>query len=111
MTDRFSPTEDRFMTRLMFAAIVLWSAAPFCRAADFEDPVRLKVRDTAIRVESPGYAAPGWGDLKGDGSMYLLVGQFRDGKIRAFKHLNADKFAIGEWIYAEGEVAEVPGVW
>jgi hypothetical protein len=99
------------MNRFWCSALVIGVGTACCSAADFEDPVRLKVRETSIRVESPGYAAPGWGDLKGDGSMYLLVGQFRDGKIRAFKHLNAEKFATGEWLYAEGEVAEVPGVW
>jgi hypothetical protein len=67
--------------------------------------------DAAIRVESPGCAAPCWADLNGDGKMHLLVGQFNDGKIQVFKHLGAEKFAPGEWLQAEGEVAEVPGVW
>src|SRR5262245_3666149 len=45
-------------------------------SADFEPPVRLMAGDSAVRVESPGWAAPAWVDLKGDGRMQLLVGQF-----------------------------------
>src|SRR5262245_44455493 len=79
--------------------------------ADFEPPVRLKAGAAAIRVESPGWAAPAWVDLHGDGRMHLLVGQFREGKIQVFQHLAAEKFAPGDWLQAGGEVAEVPGVW
>jgi hypothetical protein len=80
-------------------------------SADFEPPVRLMAGDAAIRVESPGWAAPAWVDLNGDGRMNLLVGQFSRGKIRVFEHLDAEKFAPGNWLQAEGNVAEVPGVW
>jgi hypothetical protein len=102
------------MKRLLLSAILLGAGAAYSadsRAADFENPVRLKAGDAAIRVESPGYAAPCWADLYGDGKMHLLVGQFNDGKIRVFKHLGGEKFAPGEWLKAEGKVAEVPGVW
>ena len=65
----------------------------------------------AIRVESPGYAAPCWADINGDGKMDLLVGQFNKGKIQLFKCLGEGKFAKGAWLQAEGKAAEVPGVW
>jgi hypothetical protein len=65
----------------------------------------------AVRVESPGYAAPCWADIDGDDKKDLLVGQFNDGKIRVFKSLGAEKLAAGDWLQAEGNVAEVPGVW
>ena len=64
-----------------------------------------------MRVEGPGYAAPCWADVDGDGKKDLLVGQFRDGKIRVHKNLGDNKLAAGEWLQAEGQVAEVPGVW
>jgi hypothetical protein len=80
-------------------------------AFEFEKPVRLKGGDEFIRVESPGYAAPCFDDIDGDGKKDLLVGQFKDGKIRVFKGLGAGKFAKGEWLRAEAEVAKVPGVW
>jgi hypothetical protein len=103
--------EDPAMKRILFTAFVLAGATSFCSAADFESPVRLMAGDQAIRVESPGYAAPGWADLKGDGKMSLLVGQFNGGKIRVFKHLEGEKFAPGAWLKAAKKVAEVPGVW
>jgi hypothetical protein len=99
------------MQRLLLSALLLGAGTACCSAADFEPPVRLKAGKAAIRVESPGYAAPCWADVNGDGKMHLLVGQFKKGKIRVFKHLNAEKFAPGEWLQAEGDVAEVPGVW
>lgn len=99
------------MKRLLFSAFLIGAGTACSNAADFRSPVRLKAGDAAIRVESPGYAAPCWADLKGDGTKHLLVGQFQGGKIRVFKHLHAEKFAPGAWLRAEGKVAEVPGVW
>jgi hypothetical protein len=95
----------------MLSAIVLAGSTAVGSAAEFEPPTRLKAGDAAIRVESPGYAAPGWADIDGDGKKDLLVGQFRQGKIQIYQHLGAAKFAPGKWLEAEGKVAEVPGVW
>lgn len=68
------------MQRLLFSAILVFTGGGFCVAADFEPPVRLKAGDAAIRVESPGYAAPCWADLNGDGktsgSLYPLAFMF-----------------------------------
>ncbi len=99
------------MKRLLLSALILGGGTSACSAADFESPVRLKAGDAAVRVESPGYAAPCWTDIDGDGRKELLVGQFKQGKIKVFKHLGAQKFAPGDWLQAEGKVAEVPGVW
>ncbi len=98
------------MKRLLLSALLLGGGAALCGAAEFHPPVRLKAGDAAIRVESPGYAAPCWADLNGDGKKHLLVGQFNKGKIHVFKHQDAEKFAPGAWLQAEGKVAEVPGV-
>lgn len=99
------------MRRLLLSALLLGGGFAFCSAAEFNPPVRLKAGDAAIRVESPGYAAPCWADINRDGKKHLLVGQFNQGKMRVFKHLAAEKFAPGDWLQAEGKVAEVPGVW
>jgi hypothetical protein len=80
-------------------------------AAEFQPPVRLTADGAPVRVENPGYAAPCWADIDGDGRKDLLVGQFHDGKIRVYRNLGDGKLAAGEWLKAEGAVAEVPGVW
>jgi hypothetical protein len=97
------------MKRLLLSALLLGGGTAFCSAAEFEPPARLKAGDAAIRVENPGYAAPCWANL--GGKPHLLVGQFNQGKIRAFKYLGEEKFAPGDWLQAEGKTAEVPGVW
>jgi len=80
-------------------------------AAEFASPVRLDGGGEAVRVESPGYAAPCWADIDGDGRKDLLVGQFNGGKIRFYKNLGQNKLAAAQWLKAEGTVATVPGVW
>lgn len=99
------------MKRVLLLALVLGGGVAFGGAAEFEPPVRLMASGEAVRVEAPGYAAPCLADIDGDGKNELLVGQFKDGKIRVFEHLGAEKFAPGEWLQAGGKVAEVPGVW
>jgi hypothetical protein len=97
------------MMRLTLSALLLGGAAALGSAAEFHPPVRLKAGDAAIRVESPGFAAPCWAELQG--KKQLFVGQFNQGKIRAFTYLGAEKFAPGKWLEADGKAAEVPGVW
>lgn len=92
------------VTLLQFSAITAW-------AAEFAAPVRLEAGGAAIRVGSPGYAAPCWADIDGDGKKDLLVGQFDGGKIRVYKNLGDRQLAAGEWLMADGQVAQVPGVW
>ena len=99
------------MKRLVLWTFLLCGGMAVCRAAEFEDPVRLEAAGEAIRVESPGYAAPCWADVDGDGKKDLLVGQFNGGKIRVFKNLGDGQLAPGQWLEAGGKVAEVPGVW
>jgi hypothetical protein len=79
--------------------------------AEFEPPVRLQADGVPVRVEGPGYAAPCWADIDGDGKKDLLVGQFRGGKVQVYKNLGDGRLAGGKWLEAEGAVAEVPGVW
>lgn len=99
------------MNRRLLAALGVAVCVAPVGAADFEAPVRLKGGESAIRVEAPGYACPTWADVDGDGKKDLIVGQFAQGKMQVFKGLGGTKFAAGEWLKAEGKVAEVPGVW
>ena len=98
------------MRRLILGVLVM-AGVTVAGAAEFAAPVRLSAGGQAVRVESPGYAAPCWADLDGDGKKDLLVGQFNDGKIRVYRNLGENKLAAGQWLKAEGQVAEVPGVW
>jgi hypothetical protein len=97
------------MNQHVLAVLVLSCGTALCSATEFEAPVRLKAGEMAIRVESPGYAAPCWVDV--DGKKELFVGQFNQGKIKVYKNLGKGKFAEGVWLQAGGKVAEVPGVW
>jgi hypothetical protein len=99
------------MKRRLLAALLPFCGAALCSAAEFEPPVRLKADGVPVRVERPGFAAPCWADIDGDGKKDLLVGQFAKGKIRVFKNLGEGKLSEGVWLQAEGNVAEVPGVW
>ena len=95
----------------LLSAFVVGGALAFSGDAEFEPPVRLKADGVPIRVENPGYAAPCWADIDGDGKKDLLVGQFNQGKIHVYKNLGDGKLAPSRWLQAEGAVAEVPGVW
>jgi hypothetical protein len=97
------------MKRFVLSAALLGGTAALCGGAEFAPPVRLVAGDAPIRVESPGYACPGWAVI--NGQSHLLVGQFNQGKVQVFKHLGGEKFAPGTWLQAEGKVAEIPGVW
>ncbi|MEM7457453.1 MAG: VCBS repeat-containing protein [Planctomycetota bacterium] len=80
-------------------------------AIQFAQPVQLEAEGVMIATEAPGYAAPAWHDMDGDGLKDLLVGQFAGGKINVFRNLGNGELAAGEWLEADGAVAEVPGVW
>src|SRR5262245_57337149 len=105
----FRLAEENSLKNILLTVLVPLCCAALCGAAEFEPPVRLKAGGVPIRVEAPGYAAPCWLDVNGKKELY--VGQFNKGKIKIYKHLGKGEFAEGVWLQAEGNVAEVPGVW
>ena len=98
------------MSRLLAGLLVLVGVR-VGDTSEFAAPVRFMAGGEVVRVESPGYAAPCWADVDGDGRKDLLVGQFRDGKIRVYRNLGDNQLAAGQWLEAGGKVAEIPGVW
>lgn len=95
----------------MYASLLLSLVLAPPEGPRFEAPVRMKAGDSFVRVEAPGFAAPCWHDVDGDGKGDLVVGQFNDGKLKVYRGLGDGKLAPGEWLKAAGEVAQVPGVW
>src|SRR5439155_23001740 len=102
----------RFVMRTtLLSTLLIGSGLAVGGAAEFQPPVRLQGGSVAVRVESPGYAAPCWADIDGDGKKDLLVGQFNQGKIHVYKNLGGGKLAAGAWLKADGIDAEIPGGW
>src|ERR1700737_985974 len=99
------------MTLLLLSTLLAAGGLAIGGGSEFQPPVRLKADGVPVRVESPGYAAPCWADIDGDGRKDLLVGQFHGGKICVYKNRGDGKLAPAQWLKAEGVVAEVPGVW
>ena len=77
----------------------------------FEAPKRLRANGKQIRVEEPGFACPSWVDLDGDGKKELVVGQLKDGRMRAYPGLGGQRFDQGHWLQAEFDDIITPGVW
>ena len=79
-------------------------------ATDLAPPVLLQAGGCPMNVDM-GHAAPFVADLKGDGQLVLLVGQFGQGKLRLYPNIGTktepkfDKFA---WFQAGGKVVTLP---
>ena len=79
-------------------------------ANDLSPPVLLQAGAHPINVDM-GHAAPFVADVKGDGQMVLLVGQFGQGKLRLYPNVGTKsepKFDRFEWFQAGGQVVSLP---
>jgi hypothetical protein len=77
---------------------------------DLAPPVLLRAGSQPINVDI-GHAAPFVADLKGDGKMTLLVGQFGEGKLRLYPNAgtkDAPRFDKFDWFQAGGKTVSVP---
>jgi hypothetical protein len=73
-------------------------------------PVKLQAGGKPINVDI-GHAAPFVADLRGDGVLHLLVGQFGDGKLRVYRNEGTrtkPSFKDFTWLQAGGGDARVP---
>jgi len=89
-------------------ASILAVAGPDAR--DLAPPVLLRAGGQPINVDM-GHAAPFVADLKGDGQLTLLVGQFGEGKLRMYPNVGTRKeprFDKFEWFQVDGKVVHVP---
>lgn len=97
---------------MITTTLLVSATAALCpQSPEFHPPVRLEADGKPISVEAPGYAAPYFGDVDGDGKKDLLVGQFHKGKIAVYANLGDGRFAPRKWLQADGKTAEIPGVW
>ena len=77
---------------------------------DLAPPIQLQAVGQPINVDM-GHAAPFVADIKGDGRLSLLVGQFGEGRLRLYPNVgprNDPKFDKFEWFQVDGKVVSVP---
>ena len=89
-------------------ASLLAAAEPV--APDLAPPVQIHAGGQPINVDL-GHAAPFVADIKGDGRLTLLVGQFGEGRLRLYPNVgtrNDPKFDQYEWFQVDGKVVNVP---
>ncbi len=99
---------------LALSPVVLAEELTEASAPIFSEPIQVMADGVPIAVEAPGFACPTFHDVDGDGLRDLVVGQFKEGKLRLFKNVGsakAPKFAKGEWLMTGEKAAVVPGVW
>ena len=88
------------------AAFLLTASAT---AQDLAPPVRLQAGGKDIDVDV-GHAAPFVGDIDGDGTAELLVGQYGAGQLRIYPNKGSRKQPRLDgfrWFEAGGEVARI----
>ena len=95
-------------TALLLAAVP--AAPPAKGAPDLAPPALIQAGGKPLDVDV-GHAAPCVADLKGDGTLHLLVGQFGEGKLRIYPNAGTKaepRFDRFEWFRAGGDVGKVP---
>jgi hypothetical protein len=101
------------MTATLFLALLPAAdpPRPAALATDLHMPVHVRVNGQPLDVQRSGHAAPFVGDLDGDGTPDLLVGQFHDGALRVYPGRGGSgERTFGEfaWARAGTKQARVP---
>jgi hypothetical protein len=102
------------MKSIRFSIFLSVAAAVQANAAQFETPFRATAAGTVVHVAEPGYACPTIHDLDGDGKKDLIVGQFKEGKMKFYKNIGTKgkpAYAKGVWLSSGAGPAVIPGIW
>ena len=95
----------------LFVGCVFILGATIVQAGDLAKPYQLLAGDKPIDIGGIGYAAPFVGDFDMDGNRDLLIGQFREGKMRIFLNEGTGqqpKFGEYIWFQDGAETGRVP---
>ncbi len=91
---------------------VLFLGASFAQAGDLAKPYQLLAGEKPLDIGGIGYAAPAVGDFDMDGKRDLLIGQFREGKMRIFINQGTQQMpkfgADYVWFQDGAETGRVP---
>lgn len=100
------------MSLTAFVASILLMVGSVSQAGDLAKPYQLMAGSHPLDVGGIGYAAPFVGDFDNDGRRDLLVGQFREGKLRIFlNHGTNEEPEFGEdfvWFQDGADTGRVP---
>ncbi len=95
----------------LFVGCVFVLSGTVIHASELAKPYQLLAGDKPIDIGGIGYAAPFVGDFDMDGRRDLLIGQFRDGKMRIFLNEGTDqepRFRDYIWFQDGAETGRVP---
>jgi hypothetical protein len=86
--------KPRWITASAALAVLAWPLAAdeprSDQAAQLAKPFKVQVAGKPLDVENVGHAHPFLGDFDGDGVKDLLVGEFKDGKLRIYKNVGTN---------------------
>ena len=91
--------------------VLLGLLAAVAQAGELAPPVHVMADGKPLDVGGIGYGAPFLGDFDGDGVRDLLVGEFREGRLRIYRNLGTDsnpRFGAYEWFKDGAQTGRVP---
>jgi hypothetical protein len=96
---------------VLLSGAILAALAMAAGAGQLAPPVQVLADGQPLDVGGIGYAAPFLGDYDGDGVRDLLVGEFKEGRLRIYRNLGTNsepRFGPYEWFKDGAETGRVP---